>query len=116
MSLVAAIGIIMLVGLMGRNAILLLDYTNTLRGRGEARTEAIIEAGATRLRPILMTTTATIIGMMPVALRFGEAAETRAPMAIVVIGGLIVSSILTLVVIPVLYSLFDDVFGKKRKP
>jgi len=116
MSLVAAIGIIMLVGLMGRNAILLLDYTNTLRGRGEARTEAIIEAGATRLRPILMTTTATIVGMMPVALRFGEAAETRAPMAIVVIGGLIVSSVLTLVVIPVLYSLFDDVFGKKKKP
>jgi len=115
MSLVAAIGIIMLVGLMGRNAILLLDYTNTLRGRGLERNEAIITAGATRLRPILMTTTATIVGMLPVALRFGRASEIRAPMAIVVIGGLLVSSLLTLVVIPVLYSLFDDWFGKRKR-
>ncbi len=111
MSLVAAIGIIMLVGLMGRNAILLLDYTNTLRARGSGRSEAIAEAGATRLRPILMTTTATIVGMLPVALRIGRASEIRAPMAIVVIGGLLVSTALTLVVIPVLYSLFDDWFG-----
>lgn len=116
MSLVAAIGIIMLVGLMGRNAILLLDYTNTLRGRGMNRTAALVDAGATRLRPILMTTTATIIGMMPVALRFGEASETRAPMAIVVIGGLLVSTLLTLIVIPVLYSVFDDWFGKRKEP
>jgi HAE1 family hydrophobic/amphiphilic exporter-1 len=113
MSLVAAIGIIMLVGLMGRNAILLLDYTNTLRARGIERTAAIVEAGATRLRPILMTTTATIVGMLPVALRIGRASEIRAPMAIVVIGGLLVSTVLTLVVIPVLYSLFDDWFGGK---
>ncbi len=109
MSLVSAIGIIMLIGLMGRNAILLLDYTNTLRSRGVARTEAIVEAGAKRLRPILMTTTATMVGMLPVAMRFGRASEIRAPMAIVVIGGLMVSSVLTLVVIPVLYSVFDDV-------
>ena len=108
LSLVAAIGIIMLVGLMGRNAILLLDYTNTLRGRGLERNEALIEAGATRLRPILMTTTATIFGMLPVALRIGKASEIRAPMAIVVIGGLIVSTLLTLLIIPVLYSLYDD--------
>ena len=113
LSLVAAIGIIMLVGLMGRNAILLLDYTNTLRERGLARNDALIEAGATRLRPILMTTTATIVGMLPVALRIGKASEIRAPMAIVVIGGLLVSTVLTLVVIPVLYSLYDDRFGKK---
>ncbi len=79
MSLVSAIGIIMLVGLMGRNAILLIDYTNTLRKRGLERTGAIIEAGATRLRPILMTTSATIVGMLPVALRFGRASEIRAP-------------------------------------
>jgi len=107
-SLVSAIGIIMLIGLMGRNAILLIDYTNTLRKRGLGRSSAIIEAGATRLRPILMTTTATIVGMLPVAMRFGRASEIRAPMATVVIGGLLVSSTLTLVVIPVLYSLFDD--------
>ena len=105
----------MLVGLMGRNAILLLDYTNTLRARGLGRNTALMEAGATRLRPILMTTTCTIAGMLPVALRFGEAAEVRAPMAIVVIGGLLVSTALTLVVIPVLYSLFDDWFGARGK-
>jgi HAE1 family hydrophobic/amphiphilic exporter-1 len=108
MSLVSAIGIIMLVGLMGRNAIILLDYTNTLRARGYERNTAIEQAGATRLRPILMTTTATIVGMLPVALRIGRASEVRAPMAIVVIGGLLVSTVLTLIVIPVLYSLFDD--------
>ncbi|HZT42648.1 MAG TPA: efflux RND transporter permease subunit [Chthonomonadaceae bacterium] len=108
LSLVAAIGVLMLVGLMGRNAILLLDYTNTLRGRGMGREAAIEEAGATRLRPILMTTLATIVGMLPVALRIGRASETRAPMAIVVLGGLLVSTLLTLVVIPALYSLFDD--------
>lgn len=112
LSLVSGIGIIMLMGLMGRNAILLLDYTNTLRGRGATQREALIEAGATRLRPILMTTTSTIAGMLPVALRIGEAAELRAPMAIVVIGGLLVSTILTLVMIPVIYSLLDDVAGK----
>jgi hydrophobic/amphiphilic exporter-1 (mainly G- bacteria), HAE1 family len=115
LSLVSAIGIIMLVGLMGRNAILLLDYTNTLRARGLGRNTALMEAGATRLRPILMTTTCTIVGMLPVALRFGEAAEVRAPMAIVVIGGLLVSTALTLVVIPVLYSLLDDWFGARGK-
>ena len=113
LSLVAAIGILMLVGLMGRNAILLLDYTNTLRARGATRDDAIEEAGATRLRPILMTTTATIVGMLPVAFRIGHASETRAPMAVVVIGGLLVSTVLTLVVIPVLYSLFDDWFHRK---
>jgi HAE1 family hydrophobic/amphiphilic exporter-1 len=115
LSLVAAIGIIMLVGLMGRNAILLLDYTNTLRARGMARNAAIEEAGATRLRPILMTTTATIAGMLPVALRIGRASEIRAPMGIVVIGGLLVSTVLTLVVIPALYSLFDDRFGPESR-
>jgi HAE1 family hydrophobic/amphiphilic exporter-1 len=115
MSLVSAIGIIMLVGLMGRNAILLVDYTNTLRKRGQERTGAIIDAGATRLRPILMTTAATIAGMLPVALRFGRASEIRAPMATVVIGGLLLSSTLTLVVIPVLYSLFDEVKNRGRE-
>ena len=115
LSLVSGIGILMLIGLMTRNAILLLDYTNTLRGRGMARTDALIEAGATRLRPILMTTTATIIGMLPIALKIGEAAEVRAPMAVVVIGGLLVSTVLTLLVIPALYSLFDDWFNRKKQ-
>jgi HAE1 family hydrophobic/amphiphilic exporter-1 len=114
-SLVAMIGIIMLTGLMGRNAILLIDYIGTLRARGTPRYEAIIEAGATRLRPILMTTLATIFGMLPVALRIGRASELRAPMAIVVIGGLLLSTILTLIVIPVLYTLFDDLQSRSRR-
>jgi HAE1 family hydrophobic/amphiphilic exporter-1 len=115
LSLVSMIGIIMLTGLMGRNAILLLDYTATLRARGCDRTTALLEAGATRLRPILMTTFATIVGMLPVALRIGRASELRAPMAVVVIGGLLVSTVLTLVVIPVLYSVADDWATRLRR-
>lgn len=114
-SLVSMIGVIMLIGLMGRNAILLIDYTGTLRSRGIAREEAVAQAGATRLRPILMTTLATIFGMLPVAMRIGGASELRAPMAIVVIGGLLVSSVLTLVVIPALYTLFDDWQTKRTR-
>lgn len=114
-SLVSMIGIIMLTGLMGRNAILLIDYTGTLRARGVARHAAVVEAGATRLRPILMTTLATIFGMLPVALRIGRASELRAPMAIVVIGGLLLSTVLTLIVIPVLYTLFDDLVSRSKR-
>jgi HAE1 family hydrophobic/amphiphilic exporter-1 len=120
MSLVAAIGIIMLSGLMGRNAILLLDYTNALRQEGYSRAAALEQAGATRLRPILMTTIATIIGMLPVALRIGRASEIRAPMATVVIGGLVLSTMLTLVVIPIIYTLVEDlqlrVTGRSASP
>lgn len=115
LSLVSMIGIIMLTGLMGRNAILLIDYTGTLRKKGLDRQEAVVEGGATRLRPILMTTLATIFGMLPVALRIGRASELRAPMAIVVIGGLIVSTVLTLFVIPVLYTLFDDLMARFQR-
>ncbi len=112
MSIVSMIGIIMLMGLVTKNAILLIDYTNTLRARGKERTEAILEAGPTRLRPILMTTFAMIFGMLPTALKLGRGSEMRAPMAITVIGGLIVSTLLTLVVIPVLYTIFDDLMSK----
>ena len=112
LSLVSMIGVIMLIGLMGRNAILLIDYTNTLRARGLSRTDALREAGIARLRPILMTTLTTIFGMLPVALRIGRAAELRAPMAIVVIGGLVVSTLLTLVVVPVAYDMADRLRSK----
>ena len=88
------IGVVMLTGLVSKNAILLVDYTNTLRGRGYKRDTAILEAGPVRLRPILMTTTAMVLGMLPVALKIGRAAELRAPMAIVVIGGLVLSTLL----------------------
>jgi HAE1 family hydrophobic/amphiphilic exporter-1 len=100
---------------MGRNAILLIDYTSTLRSRGMNREEAVAQAGATRLRPILMTTLATIAGMLPVAFRIGRASELRAPMAIVVIGGLLVSTVLTLLVIPSLYTVFDDWRGRATR-
>ncbi|MBW3623490.1 MAG: efflux RND transporter permease subunit [Armatimonadetes bacterium] len=117
LSIIAMIGFIMLMGLVTKNAILLIDYTNTLRARGWERDDAIEEAGPTRLRPILMTTIAMIFGMLPIALRIGEASEMRAPLAIAVIGGLILSTLLTLVVIPVTYTLFDDIQRKlTRKP
>jgi HAE1 family hydrophobic/amphiphilic exporter-1 len=102
------IGIIMLMGLVTKNGILLVDYTNVLRDRGLKRTEALIKAGATRLRPILMTTFAMIFGMIPVAFSLGEGSEFRAPMGQAVIGGLITSTLLTLFIVPVVYSILDD--------
>jgi len=107
-SIYSLIGIILLMGLVKKNAILLVDYTNTLRERGMSRREAILQAGPVRLRPILMTTFAMVFGMIPVALGVGEGAETRAPMGITVIGGLLTSLFLTLVVVPAAYDLFDD--------
>jgi len=112
LSMISMIGFIMLMGLVTKNAILLVDYTNTLRSRGMERNAAILEAGPTRLRPILMTTFAMIFGMLPTALKLGRGSEMRAPMAIAVIGGLIVSALLTLVVIPTLYTIFDDLMAK----
>jgi HAE1 family hydrophobic/amphiphilic exporter-1 len=105
----------MLMGLVTKNAILLVDYTITLRGRGMGRDEALLKAGPVRLRPIIMTTAAMVFGMLPTALKIGEGAETRAPMAIAVIGGLITSTLLTLVVVPVVYSLIDDLENKFKK-
>ncbi|MGQ9524773.1 MAG: efflux RND transporter permease subunit [Armatimonadota bacterium] len=108
LSIISNIGIIMLMGLVTKNAILLVDYTNTLRGRGLKRDDAILEAGPTRLRPILMTTLAMVGGMLPTALAATNGSEMRAPMAIAVIGGLLLSTLLTLVVIPVTYTIVDD--------
>ena len=92
---------------MVNNAIVLIDYINQLRRKGMAKLEAIQEAGQARLRPILMTTLTTVVGLLPLALGLGEGAEVRAPMAITVIGGLLVSTVLTLVVIPVVYAVVD---------
>jgi len=102
------IGIIMLMGLVTKNGILLVDYANVLRDRGHERSEALVMAGATRLRPILMTTFAMIFGMTPVAFAVGEGSELRSPMGQAVIGGLITSTLLTLFVVPVVYALLDD--------
>jgi HAE1 family hydrophobic/amphiphilic exporter-1 len=109
-SVVVFIGAILLAGIVVNNAIVLIDFINKLRARGMSKLEAIMEGGKLRLRPILMTTITTALGLLPLALGFGEGAEIRAPMAITVIGGLLVSTMLTLVVIPVVYSVLD------RKP
>lgn len=108
LNLYSFIGLILLIGLVVKNSILLVDYTITLRGRGATREAALKEAGPVRLRPILMTSLTVIFGVMPIALGLSEGAELRQPMAIAVIGGLTTSTFLTLLVIPVIYSLLDD--------
>ncbi len=108
LSIMSLIGLILLMGLVTKNAILLVDYTKVLRKGGMERREALITAGRTRLRPILMTTLAMIFGMLPLALGLGQGAEMRAPLGRAVIGGLITSTVLTLLVVPVVYALFDD--------
>jgi len=118
-DMVAFIGLIMLMGLVTKNSILLIDYTNVLRRRGLGRTEAIVEAGATRLRPILMTTLAMILGMIPVAFGLGASSNFRAGIGFTIIGGLISSTLLTLLIVPVFYVILDNVgakFGRRRKP
>ncbi len=124
MSIFSMIGMIMLMGLVTKNAILLVDYTNLLRRQGMDKTDALLRAGPVRLRPILMTALSTMAGMTPVALGLGAGAESRAPMGTAIVGGLFTSTILTLVVIPVVYSLMDDlaawgrrlVFGARAVP
>src|SRR5206468_4817626 len=90
-----------------KNAIVLIDAVNMLRSEGMPREEALIEAGLRRMRPILMTTATTILGLLPMAMGLGEGAELRGPLAVTVIGGLSVSTVLTLLVIPVIYTLLD---------
>jgi HAE1 family hydrophobic/amphiphilic exporter-1 len=107
-DMLAMIGIILLMGLVTKNSILLVDFINQLRRRGVAVRDAILEAGPIRLRPILMTTLAMIFGMIPAAVGIGAGSELRQPMGIAVIGGLITSTLLTLVVVPVAYSLITD--------
>lgn len=115
MNLMTMIGIILLAGIVVNNAIVLIDFVQLTRERGFNRFDAIIEAGSTRLRPILMTTATTVLGMLPMAFGLGEGSEFYQGMALAVIFGLSSSTILTLVVIPVLYSLFDDMILKVRR-
>jgi HAE1 family hydrophobic/amphiphilic exporter-1 len=107
LSVIVFIGLIMLAGIVVNNAIVLVDLINQLRERGMERVEAIREAARLRLRPIMMTTLTTVLGLFPMALGLGEGSEMRTPMAITVIGGLLTSTFLTLVVVPVMYSLLD---------
>ena len=106
-SVVVLIGAVLLAGIVVNNAIVLVDYINRLRREGRAKAEAIIEAGRIRLRPILMTTATTVFGLLPLALGLGEGAEIRSPLAITIIGGLIVSTFLTLILVPTVYAVFD---------
>jgi HAE1 family hydrophobic/amphiphilic exporter-1 len=107
-SMMAMIGFIMLMGLVTKNGILLVEFTNQLRAQGKSTHEALLEAGPVRLRPILMTSVAMIAGMIPVALARGDGAETRVPMAVAIIGGLVTSTVLTLGIVPVFYSGLDQ--------
>ena len=108
LNIVGFVGIITLVGLVGKNAILLVDYTNTLRSRGHTRHDALVEAGPTRLRPIMMTTLALILAMMPIALSLGRGSEFRNTIGITILGGMTLSTLLTLLVIPCSYTIMDD--------
>ncbi|RPJ54207.1 MAG: efflux RND transporter permease subunit, partial [Acidobacteria bacterium] len=101
------LGVIILAGIVVNNAIVLVDYTNQLRQQGYSKRRALLEAGEVRLRPILMTTLTTVLGLIPMAWSWGEGAEVRAPMAITVMGGLTFSTLLTLVLIPVVYEYLD---------
>ncbi|MCP4705960.1 MAG: efflux RND transporter permease subunit [candidate division Zixibacteria bacterium] len=111
LSIMSMIGIIMLMGLVTKNAILLIDFVNQRRRGGMSRSEAILDAGPIRLRPIMMTTISLIFGVLPLALGLGPGAEMRAPMARAVIGGMTSSTLLTLVVVPIVYTVMDDIIA-----
>jgi HAE1 family hydrophobic/amphiphilic exporter-1 len=106
LSVIAALGAIMLVGIVVKNAIVLVDYINLMRDRGYVLDEAIIESGKSRLRPVLMTALTTILGMLPLALSTGEGSEIWSPMGISVIGGMVFSTIITMIIVPIIYRVF----------
>ena len=114
-GMISLMGVVFLLGLVNKNAILLVDMIRRQREEGMPRSEAILNAGAVRLRPIVMTTAATIFGMTPIALGFGAGAELRAPMAIAIIGGLITSTLLSLLVVPVAYTVMDDLRPARKQ-
>jgi multidrug efflux pump subunit AcrB len=117
-GIVSLLGLLFLLGLLDKNALLLMDYANQLRRTGLKRTEAMLKTGLVRLRPILMTTASTVLGMTPIALGLGAGAELRQPMAVAIIGGLLTSTLLSLIVVPVLYSLLEDGWNQlvRRSP
>ncbi|KUK54912.1 MAG: Acriflavin resistance protein, partial [Atribacteria bacterium 34_128] len=112
LNILVLLGFIMLAGIVVNNAIVLIDYINQLRRRGIERNESVVEAGETRLRPILMTALTTILAMVPMALGIGEGAELRAPLAVAIIGGLTSSTFLTLIIVPIFYTYLDDLAKK----
>src|SRR5216117_2787934 len=114
LSITSFMGVIMLLGIVVSNGVLLVDYTNVLRRRGIQLHEAVVKASRTRLRPILMTSLATVFGLLPMALGLGTGGETNAPLARAVIGGLTVSTILTLFLVPTLYVMLEERFAEGR--
>jgi len=114
-NIISFIGLIMLDGLISKNGTLLIDYTHTLMKRGMPLREALVEAGITRLRPILMTSVTMIVGMLPLALSLGASSEIRSGMAVVLIGGLVTSTLLTPILLPVVYTLIDDLRSARRR-
>ena len=116
LSTTSFMGVIMMLGIVVSNGVLLVDYTNVLRRRGMALREAVVLAARTRLRPILMTSLATVFGLLPMAIGFGTGGETNAPLARAVIGGLSVSTMLTLFLIPALYLMLEERFPRKADP
>lgn len=107
-GMVSLLGLLFLLGLLAKSALLLMDYANQLRQWGMKRSEAMVKTGIVRLRPILMTTASTVLGMLPIALGLGAGSELRQPLAVAIIGGLVTSTLLSLVVVPVLYCLLED--------
>jgi HAE1 family hydrophobic/amphiphilic exporter-1 len=119
LNMMSLIGLLMLIGLVSKNAILLVDYTETLRRQGVGRQEAVLTASRTRLRPIVMTTVTMVVAMLPMAMLAAPGSEYRAPMALVIVGGLVTSTVLTLLVVPVLYTYLDaarDAIRHRRAP
>jgi multidrug efflux pump subunit AcrB len=112
LNLFSMIGLVMLMGLVTKNAILLVDFANHARQRGAGMADALLQAGLVRMRPIMMTTAAMVFGMLPLALALDEGGEIQAPMGRAIIGGVITSTLLTLVVVPVLYSYLT----RERRP
>jgi multidrug efflux pump subunit AcrB len=119
-NLFSQIGLVLLLGLVTKNSILLVEFANQRMEAGLSALEAMKAAGMTRLRPILMTSFSTIAGIMPIAIGFGAGAESRRPMGVAVVGGMLTSTVLTLIVIPVIYTIFADIArrvgGKRTAP
>jgi hydrophobe/amphiphile efflux-1 (HAE1) family protein len=113
-NLFSQIGVVLLIGLVTKNGILLVEFANQLRDQGADAATAMIQAGAIRLRPILMTAISTVAGTMPIAIGFGAGAESRRPMGVAVVGGMVTSTVLTLVVVPLVYSVFQDLTARVR--